>query len=179
MAAHLKTEAELVTLLQQGDRQAIEHIYSMYAANLLGVIYNIVKDEAIAEDVLQESFVKIWKYSRQYDASKGRLFTWLINICRNSAIDKVRSKTYKQRSNIQNKDKLVSEAESIGQTGFNPDQMDVRDWVHKLPPEYVEAIDIVYFQGYTHIEAAENLGIPLGTLKSRVRKALMSLRKWV
>ena len=179
MATQLHTEAELVDLLGRGDKQVIARIYEMYAANLLGAIYNIVKDEAIAEDVLQESFVKIWKYSRQYDASKGRLFTWLINICRNTAIDKVRSKAYKQRSNIQKQGNLVSEAERIGQTGFNPDQMDVKDWVHKLPPEYVEVIDIVYFQGYTHIEAAENLGIPLGTLKSRVRKALMSLRKWV
>ena len=84
-------EKEIVSLLEHGDKKAIAILYENYSDALYGVIKKIIKDDDTAQDVLQESFVKIWRYSKKYDASKAKLFTWLYRIAYNTAIDKVRS----------------------------------------------------------------------------------------
>ncbi|MEZ4773071.1 MAG: sigma-70 family RNA polymerase sigma factor [Bacteroidia bacterium] len=171
------TEAQIVALLLAGDTKAIDQIYHQYGTNLLGIIFRIVGDQEIAEDVLQDAFVKVWKNAASYDTSKGRLFTWLLNICRNTAIDRIRSAEFKFKQKIQNPSNPVS-IESEQQTySFNPDNIGVREWVNKLRPEHSEVIEMVYLTGYTHEEAAENLGLPLGTLKTRLRSALKILRE--
>ena len=86
-----KLEQHIVSLLKEGDQRAIPLIYENYSGSLLGVIVKITKDEALAQDALQESFIKIWKSSKKYDSSKAKLFTWLYRIARNTAIDKLRS----------------------------------------------------------------------------------------
>lgn len=171
------TEAQIVALLIAGDTRAIDQIYHQYGSNLLGIIFRIVGDQEIAEDVLQDAFVKVWKNAASYDTSKGRLFTWLLNICRNTAIDRIRSAEFKFKQKIQNPSNPVS-IESEKQTySFNPDNIGVREWVDKLRPEHAEVIEMVYLTGYTHEEAAEKLGLPLGTLKTRLRSAIKTLRE--
>ena len=94
-------EKEIVSLLEKGDKKAINLLYENYADALFGVIKKIISDDDIAQDVLQESFVKIWRYAKKYDASKAKLFTWLYRIAYNTAIDKVRSLKNKSGKEVQ------------------------------------------------------------------------------
>ena len=169
-------EAARVAALRTGSKVAFAQLYDDYAPALFGVLKKMVRDEALAEDLLQDAFVKIWRNIQTYDASKGRLFTWLLNICRNLAIDRLRSAA-QQRSNITGD---LATAHNIGQNDDQPlalpDLAIVRERISKMRPEQRELMELVYFQGYTHTEAAEALELPLGTAKTRIRSALTELR---
>ena len=95
---------QLINRFQQQDTSAFETLYNMYSQSMQGVIYNIVRDNAIAEEVLQDVFIKAWQNASSYSPKKGRFFTWLINIARNAAIDKTRSKAYKNSQQNLNAD---------------------------------------------------------------------------
>lgn len=172
---HTLSEEELVERLRAQDTQAVSVLYDMYSATLYGVILQIVKIEETAEDVLQESFVKIWNSFESYDSSKGRLFTWMINICRNQAIDKIRSKQH--RVSQRTKDIPTSPRASFGSDSFKPEHIGVRDITEKLQPEQKQIIDLMYFEGMTQSEIAEAYDIPLGTVKTRARSAIKVLGK--
>jgi RNA polymerase sigma factor (sigma-70 family) len=171
------TEEELVQALQRHEKVAAEALYDMYSASLYGVIVRIVNDEATAEDVLQEVFVKIWHSSKSYSADKGRLFTWMVNIARNLSIDKIRSKDFKNQYKNQELENNVGYIDANNSTIYKPELLGVKDLVDKLRPEQRSILDLIYFKGYTHTEAAEELGMPLGTVKTRLRMAIQELRK--
>ena len=171
------TEEQLVLSLRNHEKVAIEALYDMYSASLFGVISRIVIDTAIAEDVLQETFVKIWHSFSSYSTEKGRLFTWMINIARNLAIDKIRSKDFKNQNKNQEIENNVTSIDEQNSTVYKPELMGVKDLVQTLKPEQKSIIDLVYFKGYTHVEAADELGIPLGTIKTRLRMGIQQLRK--
>jgi len=172
------TDQLIINRLAAKDQEAIRMIYQQYGRTLLGVLVRILGEQSIAEDVLQEALVKVWKNADRYDSSKGRLFTWLLNICRNTAIDKRRSAGFKMSQAIQSEVSVVNTVDQQRAYTFNPDQIGIREWVEKLSPDQQEVIDIIYFSGYSHREAAEHLGLPLGTLKTRIRAALKQLRQW-
>ena len=171
------TEEELVNALRHREKMAAEALYDMYSASLYGVIVRIVIDTAIAEDVLQESFVKIWQSFSSYSADKGRLFTWMVNIARNLSIDKIRSKDFKNQTKNQELENNVTFIDEQKNTVYKPELLGIRDLVQKLKPEQKSILDLVYFKGYTHVEAADELGVPLGTIKTRLRMAIQQLRK--
>jgi RNA polymerase sigma-70 factor (ECF subfamily) len=171
------SEDELVRALRNREKIAVEALYDMYSSSLYGVISRIITDTAIAEDILQETFVKIWHSFSSYSAEKGRLFTWMVNIARNLAIDKIRSKDFKNQNKnreIENNVAFIDEQRNIA---YKPDLVGVKDLVQTLKPDQQSIIDLVYFKGYTHVEAAEELGIPLGTIKTRLRMGIQELRK--
>lgn len=149
----------------------------MYSAALFGVISRIVIHTEIAEDLLQETFIKIWNSAESYDPSKGRLFTWMINIARNLSIDKLRSKDFKNATKNQDIENNVDFIDAQKEISFNADVLGLKDMVTALKPEFTDVLNMVYFKGYTHIEAAEELNLPLGTVKTRIRMAIMELRK--
>lgn len=153
-------------------------MYDMYSSSLYGVIFRIVQHEEIAEDLLQETFVKIWNSFSLYDPSKGRLFTWMVNVARNLSIDKIRSKDFRNSSKNQDLENTVNFIDEQVSTAINPDVVGVRELVNQLKPDQKSVLDLVYFRGYTHVEAAEELGIPLGTVKTRMRMAIITLRKF-
>lgn len=171
------TEDELVLSLRNREKIAIEALYDMYSASLFGVISRIITDEAIAEDVLQETFVKIWNSFTSYSTEKGRLFTWMINIARNLAIDKVRSKDFRNHSKNQELENNVTFIDEQKNTVYKPELLGLKDLVQTLKPEQKLILDLVYFKGYTHVEAADELDLPLGTVKTRLRMAIQQLRK--
>jgi RNA polymerase sigma-70 factor (ECF subfamily) len=171
------TEEQLVLSLRNHEKIAIEALYDMYSASLFGVISRIVVDTAIAEDVLQETFVKIWHSFSSYNTEKGRLFTWMVNIARNLAIDKIRSKDFKNQHKNQEIENTVNSIDEQNSTVYKPELMGIKDLVDTLKPEQKSIIDLVYFKGYTHVEAADELGVPLGTIKTRLRMGIQQLRK--
>lgn len=163
------SETELAKELKDKSQEAFAVLYDNYAPALLGIVYAIVKEKEAAENVLQDAFVKIWRHIHLYDASKGRLFTWLVTICRNTAISHLRRQGTKPVIEIQKAGVEVYTEDVVADGGL-------KKLVHGLEPMYRDAINLVYFLGYTQQEASEALGLPLGTVKTRVRTALRILR---
>lgn len=169
----------LVDGLKRGDKVAIDKLYKMYAGSLMGIISRIVKFDEVAEDVLQDTFVKIWKSIAQYDSSKGRLFTWMANLAKNAAIDQVRSKNYVNSGKTDDLgDTKVDLIDSINNVSFNAETIGVRQLMQYLKPDQKNILDLVYFEGYTQMEVAEHLNIPLGTVKTKIRLSILTLRKY-
>jgi RNA polymerase sigma-70 factor (ECF subfamily) len=171
------SEEELVSALANREKIAVEALYDMYSASLFGVISRIVIETETAEDVLQETFVKIWNSFSSYSTEKGRLFTWMVNIARNLAIDKIRSKDFKNQNKNRELENNVTFIDEQRNTVYKPELLGIKELVGTLKPEQKAIIDLVYFKGYTHVEAAEELDIPLGTIKTRLRMAIQLLRK--
>ena len=171
------SEEELVHALRHHEKVAVEALYDMYSSSLYGVISRIITDTAVAEDVLQETFVKIWHSFASYSTEKGRLFTWMVNIARNLAIDKLRSKDFKNQNKNQELEINVTFIDEQRNTVYKPELLGVKELVQTLKPEQKLILELVYFKGYTHVEAADELGIPLGTIKTRLRMAIQELRK--
>ncbi|GHA79146.1 RNA polymerase sigma factor [Pontibacter akesuensis] len=169
------SEEELVARLREGDTKAVSQLYDMYNAALYGVVLQIVKVEETAEDVLQEAFVKIWNSFPSYDASKGRLFTWMINVCRNLAIDKIRSKQH--RVSLKTREIPASPRADMGSDSFKPEHIGLREITEALNPDQKLIIDLMYFEGLTQSEIADEYQIPLGTVKTRARSAIKVLAK--
>jgi RNA polymerase sigma factor (sigma-70 family) len=169
------SEEKLIEQLRQNQRAAFEYLYDHYSAALYGISFKILKEEEKAADALQDSFLKIWKNISSYSAEKGTLFTWMLNIARNTAIDKFRTES---------KAEHVVSWSQVKEMDLTPaaifdmplSTIDIRAIVGLLIPEKKVVIEMVYFQGYTHEEVSEKLNIPLGTVKSRVRRALVELR---
>ena len=171
------TEEDLVALLKSKSEKAFSVIYDSFSSALFGVISRIIPDEEQASDILQEAFIKIWRNSSTYDAGKGRLFTWLLNIARNSAIDATRSKQNKAEAKNQRLDNSVKSINRTRSEGIATDHIGLKEVVEKLKPEFKQIIDLLFYGGYTQDEAAKELGIPLGTVKTRSRTALLALRE--
>ena len=165
--------------LQRRDQEAFSLLYSNYCNALLGIIRKIVNEDLdLAKDILQEAMVKIWNNVNGYDSSKGTLFTWMLNICRNQAIDHTRSKSYKnQAKNFSFSDQGIQAEEMTNE--LKADTIGVKKLLHVLSPEQKQVVDVVYMLGYSHSEAAEQLKLPVGTVKTRLRAAIMELRKYV
>ena len=171
------SEEELVGLLLKKDQQAFSYLYDNYAGALNTVILKMVENKELAEDVLQEAFVKIWNNFENYDNTKGRLFTWMLNITRNLTIDTLRSKSFKKQQKISGDENSVSSLESA-KTGLDKfDAMGLRKQVSNLKDDQRSIIDMAYFFGYTQDEISKHLQIPLGTVKTRMRTAILELRK--
>ena len=171
------TDEELVSALIRKDRDSVGVLYDKYSKFLFGIINRIVNSDETAEDILQEVFVKVWKNIDSYDSSKGKLITWMANISRNLAIDKIRSKDYKNAKQNQDIENYVNIIEDERNDSFKPEFIGVREMLTKLLPEHRTIIDLVYFQGYTQNDVSVKLGIPLGTVKTRIRSAIMKLRE--
>lgn len=171
-------EMKLVEGLKAGQKSAIEQLYKMYASSLLGVITRIVKYDEVAEDILQDTFLKIWKSVGQYDPSKGRLFTWMVNLARNTAIDQVRSKYYTNQGKTDDINEVLVDDFNHQQTELNPEIIGVKQLVLNLKSDQKAILDLFYFEGYTHTEVAEKLDIPLGTVKTKIRLSILALRKY-
>jgi len=168
-------ESELIGRLKARDESVLDVLYRQYAVSLFAVVMRILKDEALAEDVLQEALMKIWRYSATYSHDKGSLYTWMVSICRNAAIDKTRSKLYKQMQQANRALESVAEQKGVHADAETDNAM-LRDTMNQLPEKQRVLVDMAFFQGYTHVEIAERLNIPLGTVKTRIRLAIKLLR---
>ena len=166
-----------MALLHQRNEKAFGYLYDNYSGALYGIVNAIVTDKEIANDVLQNVFINIWKKIESYDASKGRLFTWMLNIARNAAIDEVRSKGYRDSQKNQSLTENVDVPGAI--TGPAIDDVGLKKVLTKLKGELRVLVDMSYFQGFTHEEISRALDIPLGTVKTRIRSALIQLRTMI
>jgi RNA polymerase sigma factor (sigma-70 family) len=162
--------------LQGKDKSAFEYLYDHYSGALLGVISRIIKKEELAEEILQDVFLKIWDRIETYDAAKGKLFTWMLNIARNQAIDKTRSKEFNKGKKTDDIETLVSKVDKSDFTETKIEGIGLQELLKRLPEEQRFVIDHHYLKGYTQAEMAEEFNLPLGTVKTRMRLAMIELR---
>jgi RNA polymerase sigma factor (sigma-70 family) len=172
-------EQELVSSLKAKDPQSFSYLYDNYSGALYTIVLQVVSDKELASDVLQEVFVNIWRKIESYDPTKGRLFTWMLNVARNLAIDMVRSKAYQnsQKNQVMPGSEFFDKGGST--TQLSVDNIGLKKVVNKLKSEHRVLIDLAYFKGYTHEEIAEIESLPLGTVKTRIRSALTQLREYL
>lgn len=162
--------------IKQGDELAFAALYDQYAPALYGVVSKILRHTELTEDVVQDSFVKIWKNIRKYDSKKGSPFTWMLNIARNGAIDRLRKTQNFEDLKNRKQDENVGLLKHL-EAPHNVDAIGLKELVNKLTPECQVMVDYIYFRGFTQSEVSEALDMPLGTVKTRARKAIQELRK--
>ena len=162
--------------LLRKDQACLSYLYDHYAAALYGIIFRILKKENVAEDVLQEVFLKIWDKIDSYDSTKGKLFTWMVNIARNQAIDKARSKEINKSKKTDDLDNLVGKIDVQDNAELFVDSIGLNEVLMKLPEDQYFVVNQLYLQGFTQSEVAEEFNIPLGTVKTRLRLAMITLR---
>ena len=167
---------ELITLIRDRNQKAFAYLYDNYSKALFGVIDSIIKNQEESEDVLQNTFLKIWNNFDSYDASKGRLYTWMLNVARNLAIDSTRSKHEKIKNKIQEPSDSVYHKNNLYIEDKTHETIGLKKIVSSLKEDHIEIIELAYYQGYTQDEISKILNIPLGTVKTKVRQALTTLR---
>jgi RNA polymerase sigma factor (sigma-70 family) len=178
VSSALSDEA-LVSGLAAGDAAAATAFIRRFQARVYGMALTIVRDEGTAEDVAQETFVRAWKHAGTYDPRRGRVATWLLTIARNLAIDVVRVKTPEPLDPdlVTNKLQQAGVAGSPADQGSAPDERTrVRGALAELPPEQQRALFLAAYLGRTAQEIGELEGVPLGTVKTRIRTAMLKLR---
>jgi len=163
-----------VILLRQKRQEGFAYLYDNYSSALYSLILTIVSGREQANDVLQEVFIKVWRQIENYDENKGRLYTWMMQIARNAAIDHLRTREHKEGRKNQ---ELTESVYEHGSADFNPDKIGLRQIVNNLKSEYKELVELSYFHGLTQEEISRSLNIPLGTVKTRLRTALIQLRE--
>lgn len=168
---------QLIEKFQQKDSQAFKELYDMYANNICGVIYLIIKDKERSQELCQDVFMKVWDKSSSYNTSKGRFFTWLLNIARNTAIDELRSKSHKNHKKNQPLDPFVGKLEQDNGLENQVNTIGLQSMLKGLKEKCVLLIDLLYFKGYTQKEAAEELQTPIGTIKTRIRACMTQIRQ--
>lgn len=173
------TQEEILPLILKKDDKAFTTLYNMYHKSLFTVITNLVREQEEAEDVLQEVFVKIWKNIESYNDSKGRFYTWILNIARNTAIDKLRSKGFNNSQKNLSSDNFVHLLDDSNKLTNRIDTIGIKEFVQKLKPKCIQLIELLFFQGYTQQEASDELEIPLGTVKTQNRNCINDLRNYL
>ncbi len=165
--------ANVILLLKNKDEKGLSVLYDQYAPALNGIIFRIVKSEVVAEEVLQQTFLKVWNNIDSYDENKSSLFTWMSRIARNAAIDRYRLKSFNQQKKTESLDAAVYKS---SEDGIDTSKLDVEKVLKEVDEKYKQVLFSVYLQGNTHKEAAKQLGIPEGTIKTRLRFAIKELR---
>lgn len=166
----------LISKFQQKDERAFNSLYNMYSESMHGIIYNIVRDNNIAEEVMQDVFIKAWNNSASYSPQKGRFFTWILNIARNAAIDKTRSKSFKNSKKNLDAQLFVDILHNNESLDNKTDAIGIGKFVKKLAKKCIKVIELLYFKGYTQKEASKTLEMPIGTIKTRNRNCIKELR---
>lgn len=175
---HYLEENTLISLLQKKDQRAFNYLYDNYAGALYGIVIRIVTLKEYADEVIQNVFVKVWNHIDSFDSERGKLYTWMINIARNCSIDYIKSKGVQNEQKNQSLPNIVDAKENHNFTvSEQVDHIGFKNVLNELKAEWKELIELAYYEGYTQQEISVKLDIPLGTVKTRTRGALLELKK--
>ncbi len=178
-AARLADE-ELMVLVQDGDSEAVEVLYDRHGGPAYSLAHRIMGERQAAEDVTQEAFLSVWRTSASYDAARGSVRSWLLQIVRNRAIDALRRSSVRGGRLDYDDDGLLEAQEAPEQTEAEVSRREraehVRGALKDLPRDQAQVLALAYYAGFTHSEISELLGMPLGTVKGRMRLGLQKVR---
>jgi RNA polymerase sigma-70 factor, ECF subfamily len=171
--------ALLVQMIKSKSERGFNVLYTNYSKALYGVLFKYVRRTELADDLLQDTFVKIWKYIDAFDPAKGSLFTWMLSIAQNLAIDYLRSAAHRKQSLQVSIDLFSLTKNYNGHITSNTNEVEIKDFKSKalqLDPKYAQVIDMIFFYGWSHEQTAQLLKLPLGTVKTRAREGLRLLK---
>lgn len=176
MNSSTKTDHQIIQLLHKKDKQSILYIYDKYGSTLYGVILKTVQSEELAKELLKKTMIKIWEQSNDYDASKAKLFTWLLRISRNLSLSAMQSKKNQQPNTSLALGNFVYSNNKVDNL-INVNDHGIKNKINKLDKKYQEIINLIYLQGYNLNEVSEILNLSLDIVKIRIRRATKELRK--
>ena len=174
----LLADEDLISLVGNGDAEAFALLYDRHSRAAYSVAYRLMNGRQAAEDLLQDSFIKVWRSAGGYRVGRGSVRTWILSIVRNRAIDQFRSEASRRRTRdeVEASTPTSYPSEAFAETWRNTQQEQMREALKMLPQEQLRILELAYFSGYTHVEIAERLSLPLGTVKGRMRLGLEKLR---
>ena len=167
-----------MSLVNEGDAQAFAALYDRHGRVAYSLAYRMMGEKQEAEDLVQDAFIKVWRSAGGYRVGRGSVRTWILSIVHNRGIDQLRSRARRRRA----QDKVETSAptsepsEAFDKTWRNSRREQVREALNTLPREQLQVLELAYFSGYTHVEIAERLELPLGTVKGRMRLGLKKIR---
>ena len=171
-------DEDLISLVETSDAEAFAALYDRHSRATFSLAYRMMGERQAAEDLAQDAFIKVWRGAASYRAERGSVRTWILSIVHNRGIDQLRSHASRRRT----QDKIEADAprsqpsEAFAETWKNTQREQVREALNTLPQEQLKILELAYFSGYTHVEIAELVGLPLGTVKGRMRLGLKKLR---
>jgi RNA polymerase sigma-70 factor (ECF subfamily) len=176
----LLADEELISLAGQGEAQAFAVLYDRHARAAYSLAYRMMAEKQAAEDIAQEAFIKVWHSAESYRAERGSVRTWILSIVHNRGIDQLRSTASRRRTQekVEASAPVSQPSEAFAETWRNSQREQVREALGTLPQEQLKILELAYFSGYTHVEIAELLGLPLGTVKGRMRLGLKKVRDY-
>ena len=166
----------VLRLLRQRDEEGMRLLFKHYSGALMTIIAPIIPRKEVAEEVLHDVLIKVWSNIDSYDDGKSRFFTWMARIARNAAIDKTRSKNFRKSGKTDEITDIVSRRKELSQTP-SIEHIGITAILDKLDAKHRAVIELLYLKDYTQSEAAKELDLPLGTVKTRSRRAIMQLRE--
>ena len=166
--------------LQRGDAVGVEALYDKYGGLAFGLAFRILHDRAAAEDVVQEAFLGLWRNAGNFDAGRGNVRSWLLTIVHNRAIDRLRGTTrLRKEAQIESVERLIEVPDAWETVSTHLEQKQIRDGFAQLPEAQRKTLELAYFGGFTHLEIAGQMGVPLGTVKGRMRMGLEKMRSFL
>lgn len=170
-------EKELLPKIAHKDEEAFSELYNRFSQVVYNLSYRVVKNTSDAEEVVQKVFIQIWNKAENYDSNRGAVSTWIMNITRSRAIDKIRSNK-KNKTTISMDDTFL---QFISPKGFIIEDASekreiIKNALAEIPSEQKTVVETIYFEGFTHSEAADHLDIPIGTVKTRLRLGILKLK---
>jgi RNA polymerase sigma-70 factor (ECF subfamily) len=174
--AHLSDEA-LVALAARSEQSALAELYDRFGRPAYGLALRILRDEALAEDAVQEAFLAVWRTSARFVPERGKASTWILTLVHRRAVDLVRREERRRADALEQAPEQMSRGAVDEEAWLRLQRERVQDALRKLPDQQREAIELAYYGGFTQSELAERLGQPLGTIKSRMFTGLTRLRE--
>ena len=173
-------DEDLISLVEASDAEAFSTLYDRHSRAAFSLAHRMMGERQAAEDLAQDAFIKVWRGAGSYRAERGSVRTWILSIVHNRGIDHLRSQASRRRT----QDKIEASAprsqpsEAFAETWRNSQRDQVREALNTLPKEQLKILELAYFSGYTHVEIAELMGLPLGTVKGRMRLGLKKIRSY-
>jgi RNA polymerase sigma-70 factor, ECF subfamily len=172
-------DEDLMPLVRDGEARAFELVFDRHAQRAFSLAYRMCGRRAMAEDIVQEAFLSLWRSGARYDPARGSVRSWVLSVVHNRAIDAFRRETVRDSRDVRD-DRMVERTPSLQLTHTEVERRDdaqhVRSALAELPAEQRQVIELAYFGGFTHSQIAETLGLPAGTVKGRMRLGLTKMR---
>jgi RNA polymerase sigma-70 factor (ECF subfamily) len=173
-------DEDLISLVEAGDAEAFAGLYDRHGRSAYSLAYRMMGDRQAAEDLVQDSFIKVWRSAKSYRAERGSVRTWILSITHNRGIDHLRSTARRRRTQdrVERTAETAQQSEAFAETWRNSQRDQIRQALRTLPEEQLKILELAYYSGYTHAEIAEMLDIPLGTVKGRMRLGMKKIKSF-
>lgn len=176
----LLADEDLMSLVQESNPEAFSVLYDRHGRSAYSLAYRMMGERQAAEDLVQDVFLRLWRSTASYRADRGSVRTWILTIVHNCGVDQIRSSSSRRRTQdkVEASAEVSQPSEAFAETWRNSRRDEVREALKTLPPDQLKILEMAYFSGYTHVEIAEMMDLPLGTVKGRMRLGLKKIKDY-